>query len=133
MTNLNPATPVNPPIIRRTVRPAPPPRNQRFLPGAIGRLKPGLDVNQAQLKLNGFVSALSNEFSKDYPGELGWSVKLLPAQAALVGNVQTTLLVLLGAVGVVLLIGCVNLANLLLARSERRARDMALLEARFRS
>ena len=55
-----------------------PVRNQRILPGAIGRLKQGMDVRQAQAKLDGFVANLRSEFPKDYPSEIGWSVKLLP-------------------------------------------------------
>jgi predicted permease len=104
----------------------PPVRNQRMLPGAIGRIKSGLTVPQAQAQLDGFVANLRNEFSKDYPPETGWTVKLLPARETLVGSVQTTLLMLLGAVGLVLLIGCVNIANLLLARSSTRQREMAI-------
>jgi len=104
----------------------PPIRAQRILPGAIARLKPGLTVPQAQAKLDAFIANLRSEFPKEYPAESGWSVRLLPARETLVGNVQTTLLVLLGAVGLVLLIGCVNIANLMLARSSARRREMAI-------
>lgn len=110
-----------------TANPFPPPqRNQRMLPGAIGRIRPELTVPQAQAKLDSFVGNLRSEFAKDYPPEAGWTVRLLPARETLVGNVQTTLLLLLGAVGLVLLIGCVNIANLLLARSSARQREMAI-------
>src|SRR6185312_903322 len=110
-----------------TANPFPAPqRNQRMLPGAIGRIRPELTVPQAQAKLDTFVGNLRSEFAKDYPPEAGWTVRLMPARETLVGNVQTTLLLLLGAVGLVLLIGCVNIANLLLARSSARQREMAI-------
>ncbi len=104
----------------------PPVRAQRILPGAIGRLNDGTDVNQAQAKLNTLVANLQTEFPKEYPSEAGWSVRVFSAQQQLVGNVKTILFVVLAAVGLVLLIGCVNLANLMLARSSGRRREMAI-------
>lgn len=104
----------------------PPVRAQRMLPGAIGRLKDGTDVNQAQAKLDALVANLQTEFPKEYPSQAGWSVRVLSAHQQLVGNVQTILYVVLAAVGLVLLIGCVNLANLMLARSSGRRREMSI-------
>ena len=104
----------------------PPRRNVRMLPGAIGRLKAGLTIQQAQAQLNGFVSQLTNDFPNEYPADAGWTVRLQPAREKLVGEVRSTLLILLGAVGVVLLIACVNVANLMLARSLARQREMAI-------
>jgi len=104
----------------------PPRRAVRMLPGAIGRLKPGLTVQQAQVQIDAFVAQLSGEFPNEYPADAGWTIRLQPAREKLVGEVRTTLLILLGAVGVVLLIACVNLANLMLARSLARQREMAI-------
>ena len=107
----------------------PPVRAQRILPGAIGRLKDGVDLQQAQAKLDAFVANLRTEFPREYPAEAGWAVRVFSAHQKLVGNVQTILYVVLGAVGLVLLIGCVNLANLMLARSSGRRREMAIRRA----
>jgi putative ABC transport system permease protein len=104
----------------------PPVRAQRILPGAIGRLKPGLSLQQAQAKLDGFVANLRRDFPNEYPAAAGWTVRLLPAQENLVGRSRGLLLVLLAAVSLVLMIGCVNIANLLLARSSTRQREMAI-------
>lgn len=110
-----------------TANPFPSPaRAQRMLPGAIGRLQDGTDINQAQGKLDALVENLSQEFPREYPPEAGWSVRVISAHEQLVGNVQTILFVVLAAVGLVLLIGCVSLANLMLARSSARRREMAI-------
>jgi putative ABC transport system permease protein len=103
-----------------------PPRGVRMLPGAIARLKSGVNVGQAQAQVDSLVSRLREQFPADYPAESGWAVRVLPAHENLVGGARTMLLVLLGAVGLVLLIGCVNIANLMLARSSARQREMAI-------
>jgi len=106
--------------------PAPPVRAVRLLPGVMGRLKPGFSLAQAQAQLDNFVAQLTRQFPDEYPLAAGWSIRLVPAQQDLVGNVRTELLVLFAAVASVLLIACVNLANLLLARSASRQREMAI-------
>jgi len=106
--------------------PVPPVRSQRMIPGAIARLKPGLTVEQAQARLDGYISQLSREFPSDYPPATKWALRLVPLKEDLVGPQRTELFILLGAVGFVLLIACVNIANLLLARSSGRRREVAI-------
>jgi putative ABC transport system permease protein len=103
-----------------------PPRGVRILPGAIARLKGGVSVEQAQSRVDSLVASLRGQFPAEYPAEAGWAVRILPARENLVGGARATLLVLLGAVGLVLLIGCVNIANLMLARSTARQREMSI-------
>src|SRR5882724_2093974 len=103
-----------------------PTRNVRVLPGAIGRLKPGIDVTQAQARLTAMASELRTDFPNDYPPEAKWSIEIQPLQDALVRNVRPQLLVLMAAVVLVVLIASVNIANLLLARASGRQREMAL-------
>jgi putative ABC transport system permease protein len=97
-----------------------------MLPGAMGRLKPGLSVAQAQARLNAFSGQLSRQYPNDYPAPARWALRLVPVEEDLVGNMRTELFVLFGAVAFVLLISCVNLANLLLARSAGRQREIAV-------
>src|SRR5262249_54470967 len=104
----------------------PPVRAQRILPGAIARIKKGLTLERAQAKLDTFVAQLRKEYPNEYPEAAGWTVRLVGIQDDLVGKSRTELLVLFGAVGCVMLITCVNLANLLLARSAGRQREIAV-------
>jgi predicted permease len=106
--------------------PVPAVRSQRMIPGAIARLKPGLTVEQAQARLDSYVSELSREYPTEYPSAAKWAVRLVPLKDDLVGSQRTELFILLGAVGFVLLIACVNIANLLLARSSGRRREVAI-------
>lgn len=87
-----------------------------------GRLKPEVSLAQAEAELKAIAAALAQE----YPDQKGWSVKLTALHEWLVKTVRPAFLVQHGAVAFVLLIACVNVANLLLARSETRQREMAL-------
>ncbi len=92
----------------------------------IGRLKPGISFEQALTDMD----LLSANLATAYPDvNKGVKASLVPLRKRLLGNVQPFLMVLLGAVSFVLLIACVNVANLLLARSAGRTREFAVRAA----
>lgn len=93
---------------------------------AVGRLKPGVTLAQARADMNSVADALA----KQYPdADKDSGITLYQLKDDMVGDVAPLLYVLLGAVGFVLLIACVNIANLLLARSTGRAREFAIRAA----
>ena len=104
-------------------------RNRRNLPTAIARLKAGLTIEAAQSRLDALVASLQKQFPDDYPQQARWKIRLLPLKEIVIGNVRQSLLLLLGAVGVVLLIGCANIANLMMARASARGRETAIRQA----
>jgi len=106
--------------------PVPAVRSQRIIPAAMARLRPGMSVAQAQARLDAFVAQLRRNYPNDYAPAAAWTLRLVPVKEDLVGPQRTELFLLFGAVGVVLLIACVNIANLLLARSSGRRREIAI-------
>ena len=106
-----------------------PRRSGRNLPTAIARLKPGLTIAAAQERVDALVASLQKQFAADYPQQNAWRIRLVPLKERIVGDVRQSLVLLSGAVGLVLLISCVNIANLLLARASARGREIALRQA----
>jgi putative ABC transport system permease protein len=92
----------------------------------LARLKPGVTIDQAGVEMAGIAARLEQQYPNS---NKGWGTVVRSLQDVAVGNVRPMLLILLGAVGLVLLVACANLANMHLARATVRAREMAIRTA----
>jgi predicted permease len=95
----------------------------------IGKLKPGISVGQAQVEMDTLTARLRHDFPEVYPPNGGLTFGIVPLLEQVIGNVRRTLYLLLGAVGFVLLIACVNLSNLQLSRAMARQKEIAVCTA----
>lgn len=96
-------------------------RNNHFI-NIVGRLKPGVTAEQAQQD----ASAIAKSMYEEAPGDINLGALVVPVQEQIAGDSRKGLLVLLGAVAFVLLVACVNVANLLLARASARQKELAI-------
>lgn len=93
---------------------------------AVGRLAPGVELEVARQEM----TAIRQGLLEEYPGEnTEWGLQMMTLQDRVVGGVRTTLLFFLGAVGLVLLITCANIANLILARMASRETELGIRTA----
>ena len=114
----------------RSTGSAPPPsRGRRRLEGCLARLQPNVTLEQVQARLAEYGVMVSQQFPADYPARNDWRPRVVPLQDDIVGGAATPMFVLLCGVGLLLLVACVNVAHLFLARSIGRRQEIAIRQA----
>jgi predicted permease len=113
----------------RTPASSPPSRSRRRLQACLARLQPGVTVEQAQARLAEYGATVSAQFPSDYPVANGWAPRVVPLQEDVVAGVATPMFVLLSGVALLLLVACVNVAHLVLARTSARRQELAIRRA----
>jgi predicted permease len=104
-------------------------RNARLLTVVFGRLKPGVELSQAQADLDTTANNLQAAYPETYPRSEGYTAQAVRLEDDLTARARPTLLILLATAGLVLLIACANVANLSLARILQRQREVAMRTA----
>jgi putative ABC transport system permease protein len=113
-----------------TAPPFPPPAyGARYIRFAIGRLRPGVSLDEARARVENLGRQLAAEHPDDYPARLGWTPRVTSVAADLVQGVRPALWVLMGAIVFLLVIAITNISNLLLARAAAREREIAVQRA----